>query len=177
MLACFNEGLKRILKQSTVSCDFESKEILMAKLVKIMKQELLDWNSFHFSGSFASRKLSTTYFKKIVSMLLNGPYVQHLDDHESQACLTISQLVSINIKSRKVSSQNSRHFKDRETSLPLYLGLNIHTQKRSKIKLVNYLHQLSISISYSHVVELENCLASSICARFEEDSLLCPSHL
>ena len=71
---------------------------------------------------------------------------------------------------------SSRHFKDRETPLPLYIGLNIHSQTRSK-KLLNRLHRLGISISYNCVIELENCLASSVCTRFEQDGVVCPSQL
>ena len=88
-------------------------------------------------------------------MLLNGPDVQHQDNQESQACLTISQLVYFNIKSRRPSSESHQHFKDRETSLPLYIRLNIHTQTRSK-KILNGLHKLGISISYKCVIEVEN---------------------
>ena len=109
-------------------------------------------------------------------MLLNGPDVQHQDNHESQACLTISQLVCFNIKSRRPSSESHQHFKDRETPLPLYIGLNIHTQTRSE-KILNGLHKLGISISYKHVIEVENSLGSGICKRFEDEGIVCPLQL
>ena len=109
-------------------------------------------------------------------MLLNGPDVQDQDNCESQACLTISQLVCFNMKSRRPSTESNRHHKDRETPLPLYIGLNIHTQTRSK-KILNSLHKLGISISYKRVIEVENSLGSSICKRFEDEGILCPSQL
>ncbi len=49
----------------------------------------------------------------------------------------------------------SYHSKERKPPLPLYLGLNIHTQTRSK-KLVNKLSKLGLCISYDRVLELEN---------------------
>ena len=54
--------------------------------------------------------------------------------------------------------------------------MNIHSQTRSK-KLLNCLHRLGISISYNRVIELENCLVSSVCTRFEQDGVVCPSQL
>ena len=105
----------------------------MAKLVKVMRQDICDWKPFQFSGNFPPKcqenSIPTT-LKIFISMLLNGPHVQHQDDHESQACLTISQLVCFNVKSKRHSTENYRHFKDREIPLPLYIGLNIHTQTR-----------------------------------------------
>ena len=89
--------------------------------------------------------------------MLSGPNLQHQDDHESQACLTISQLICFNTKSIKSCAESNRHCKDRETP-PLYIGLNIHTQTRNK-KLVSNLHKLGISSSYSWIFELENHLA------------------
>ena len=134
----------------------------MTKLVKIMRQKIFDCDSFRFSGTFPPKYQENsvpTVLKNFLSMLLNGPHVRNQDDDESQACLTISQLVCFNVKSKRSSAESSRHFKDRETPLPLYIGLNIHSQTRSK-KLLNRLHRLGISISYNCVIELENCLAS-----------------
>ena len=80
------------------------------------------------------------------------------------------------MKSRRPSTESNRHHKDRETPLPLYIGLNIHTQTRSK-KILNSLHKLGISISYKRVIEVENSLGSSICKRFEDEGIVCPSQL
>ena len=41
----------------------------------------------------------------------------------------------------------------------------------------NRLHRLGNSISYNCVSELENCLVSSVCTRFEQDGVVCPSQL
>ena len=52
--------------------------------------------------------------------------------------------------------------------------MNIHSQTRSK-KLLNRLHTLGIS--NNRVIELENCLASNVCTRFEQNGVVCPSQL
>ena len=178
-LLVFNEGLTKVLKESMKSRNFESEAFLMTKLVKIMKQEIFDCDSFHFSSTFPPKCQENsvpTVLKNFLSMLLNGPHVRNQDDDESQACLTISQLVCLNVKSKRSSAESSRHFKDRETPFPLYICLNIHSQTRSK-KLLNRLHRLGISINYNRVFEVENCLASSVCTRFEQDGVVCPSQL
>ena len=99
---------------------------------------------------------------------------------ESQASLTISQLINFN--ARKNSSTintiqyNSRHCKDREPPLPLYVGLNVHTLTRNK-KIVNLLYKLGVSVSYDRIIEVENSIASVICKRFREENLVCPVNL
>jgi len=42
---------------------------------------------------------------------------------------------------------------------------------------LNQFHRLGISISYSRIIELENALAGVMCTRFEDDGIVCPSHL
>ena len=39
------------------------------------------------------------------------------------------------------------------------------------------MHRLGISISYNRIIELENSLAGTMCAKFEEEGVVCPSHL
>ena len=151
----------------------------MTKLVKIMRQEIFEWDPFQFSGNFPPKCQESsvpTILHTFMSMLLNGPHVQDQQDQDSQASLTLSQLVCFNSKFRgRRSTKNTHHFKDRETPLPLYIGLSIHTQTRSKT-ILNHLHKLGISVSYKRVIEVENSLASALCTRFEGDDVVCLSH-
>ena len=53
ILLVFNEGMKRLLKESMTYHDYESEAILMLKLViKVIRQEIFDWEPFQFSGNF-----------------------------------------------------------------------------------------------------------------------------
>lgn len=77
----------------------------MAKLVKVIRQEIFDWKSVNFSGSFppnCQENSVPTILKTLISMLLNGPNMQHQDVTESQVCLTLSQLVFFNVKYKKI---------------------------------------------------------------------------
>ena len=77
-------------------------------------------------------------------MLMKGADLKDQDCTDSQACLTVSQIIVFNCKKRaqpekkKFSAAKSRHVLECETPLPLYIGLNIHTQTRSK-KLITQL--------------------------------------
>ena len=64
----------------------------------------------------------------------------------------------------------------RETPLPLYTGLTIHTLTRSK-NIVNILFRLGISVSSDCILELENALANAVCKRFEEEGVVCLTNL
>lgn len=82
VLLVFNEGLKKLLKEPMSSRDLESEAISMAKVIR---QEIFDWNSFDFSGSFPPNcqvnSVPTTL--KMLMSILNGPNVQHQDVSES----------------------------------------------------------------------------------------------
>ena len=109
--------------------------------------------------------------------------------NESQACLTIYQLILFNAKKRQPENQDnqgmcSRHSSDREPPLPIYLGCSIHVFSRSR-KLMSLLHRLGLSISYARVLELEDWIANAACDQYSEDecrksnldcSLLCKCH-
>ena len=85
----------------------------MTKLIKIMRQEIFDFDSFCFSGTFPPKCQENsvpTVLKNFLSMLLNGPHVRNQDDDESQTCLTISQLVCFNVKLKRSSTESSQHF-------------------------------------------------------------------
>ena len=62
----------------------------------------------------------------------------------------------------------SCHSLERETPLPVYIGLNIHALSRCK-KLIQQLFQLCISVSYDRVMELEEMIAKSSCELFKEN--------
>lgn len=94
-------------------------------------------------------------------MLLNGPNIESQDFEESQACLTIAQLVIFNMK-------RSRNWPLRVTVI-IKIGKRhcLFTlewvQTRSK-KFVNQLYELGLSVSYQRVDDIMNNF-SDICLR------------
>jgi len=167
----FNDSLKAMLKESINSRDFGSESISMAKLAKIIRREIFEWDTFNFSGKFG-----TSHFKNIHIYDTQWAYLENQDATESQECLTLSQLVHFNVKYKAHTSEKNRHSKCREPPLPLYIGLSIHTLTRSK-KMSVFLHTLGISISYNRVLELENLFATAMCKQFRDEGVVCPANL
>ena len=89
----------------------------------------------------------------LVSMLLDGPNIESQDFQESQPCITIAQLIIFNRK--KLATKSDRHNQDREPPLPLYLGMSVHVQTRSK-KFVKQLYKLGLRLSYQRVDNIMN---------------------
>ena len=104
-----------------------------------------------------------------MTILLKGADIMEQNCAESQACLSVSQTILFNCKKTKNrhSVAKIRHSLEYEPPLPLYIGLNIHTQTRSK-KLVTQLFELGLSISYDRVLQLENQLATAVCQNMEK---------
>ena len=116
-LLVFNEGLKKVLKEATTARDFEAEAFLITKLAKIMKIH------FNFQVTFHTnvKKTQCLLFSVPSCLLLNGPHVQDQDEQDLQSSLTLLQLVCYNSKFRgkRSSTDNTCHFKGRETLLPL----------------------------------------------------------
>ena len=135
-----------------------------------------------FKGTFERKCQGDSFPPSLVSlvkMILYGPnIVSQLENSSSQAALTIAQLLQFNCYScrRETSSNYDRHSKDRETPLPLYVGLSVHAQTRKR-ELVDTLFKLGISISYDRVLSISTEIGNSVCRRFEEDGVLCPIKL
>ena len=138
IILVFEKGMQQILKQA-YNCNYEDDALVLSKAAKIVREDILNSNGFQFSGSFppnCQQDSVPTNLTYLVSMLLNGSGIKDQDS--------------------KTTSQHSKKF---EPPLPLYIGLKVHTQTRSK-KLISELYQLGLSVSYDRILELEKQIAS-----------------
>lgn len=69
-----------------------------------------------------------------------------------------------------------RHSKERETPLPIYVGLNIHGKTRKR-ELIDELFGLELSIPYDRVLAITTELANRLCEFFSEIGVVCPPSL
>ena len=178
-LLVFNEGLQKLMKVAAESRDYDDEALMKTKLVKTVRRDMFDWKSFELKGNFdenCQEKAVPTTLKALVSMLLNGPNVEEQESIVLQACLTIAQMILFNAKTKAPKTNSPRHVKGREPPLPLYVGLSLHTQTRSK-KSIDIMHKIGLSISYFRVLETENQLGTAICKRFMQEGLVCPAIL
>ena len=174
----FEQGMQQMLKQAT-ACDYESEALLLAKVAKIIRKEIVSHKGFYFDGKFPSGcqqvSLPST-LKTLVSMLLYGANLKDQDSTDSQAILTISQTILFNFNKQASSTTKSRHSFEREPPLPLYIGMKIHTETRSK-KLITQLYDLGLSVSYDRVLQLESQLATAVCEDFQKKGVVVPAQL
>ena len=174
----FDLGMQKMMKQA-MACDYEGDALLLAKAAKIVRRDVVLHNSFKFDGKFESgcqKESVPSTLKTLVSMLLNGANLKDQDSIDSQASLTISQSILFNFKKCASSSSKSRHSLDREPPLPLYIGMMIHTETRSK-KTVTELHDMGLSVSYDRILQLEDKLATAVCEDFRDKGVVVPAQL
>ena len=142
----FPEGMQKLLKDAFKTRDYQSEALLFAKVAKICRSELFGEETAFFSGSFPEDCQQTLLplTKSLVSMILYGPNLKE-EISGSQPCNTISQLLLHNGKKQtRVAKTSYRHSYQREPPVPLYVGLSLHTQTRSK-KLVDSLEKLGLA--------------------------------
>ena len=113
-------------------------------------------------------------------MTLYGPNIKTQSNYIStpQAVLTLSQLLKFNsfARCRDESSVTIRHKEERETPLPQYLGMLIHSKTRKR-ELVDALFELGLCISYDRVLEISTVVSNNHCYQFEVEKAVCPPKL
>ena len=133
---------------------YQSEALQIANIAKVIRKDIFEQDKFKFSGHFPSDCQSECIpynLKLLISMIIFGPTLcnEECVNIDSQACLTISQLIVFNAKKKSPSdNKSSRHCLDREPPLPIYLGLNIHSQARSK-KMIDQLNGLCMTVLFS----------------------------
>ena len=131
------KGMESMLRNALKKRDFSEDVIVLAKAATIIRDDIFNHQGFKFTGSFPpgcqedSLPLS---LKSLVSLILSGPDLKDQDKHDSQPCLTISQLLYYNIKKKPSDAAvKMRHTLVREPPLPIYIGLNMHQQTRPAV--------------------------------------------
>ena len=159
---------------------YQSEALKFASIAKGIRKNIFEHETLQFSGHFPPNCQSNYIpynLKLLIAMILFGPTAQSEASINSQVCSTVAQLILFNVKKTPFCNQKqSRHSLDREPPLSIFIGLNIHSQARSK-KMIDLFNELGISISYDRVLQLENSMANSMCQRFQADKIVCPSHL
>ena len=93
------------------------------------------------------------------------------------SALTISQLLMFNcVKERRKLGRNVRSISERETPLPIYLGLKVHSLTRSR-KHIDILSNLGLCISYDRVLTISTMLGNNICDLYETEGIVYPTTL
>jgi len=90
------------------------------------------------------------------------------------AAISIPELLAFNAVKRSRKSDNAiRHSVDRETRLPLYLGLLVHNKTRKR----DLIDTLFERVSYDRVLHLSTDIANAAIDQYEDDRVVCPTIL
>ena len=74
------------------------------------------------------------------------------------------------------TSGTARHSQLRETPLPVYLSVMLHTKTRTR-ELVDSLFILVLSICYNRVLSISTDLGNILCRHYEVEKAACPPNL
>ena len=115
----------------------------------------------------------------LVRMLLEGPHFMKncpvdagCDNTDNgDVAVNVAQLIRYNSTEKMCDGGERRHSLDRETPLPVYVGLLLHTKMRND-GLVNKLSCLGLCISYDRVCDIKESIASHLCKGYEERKLV-----
>lgn len=182
VMLTFADDIASTLKEIyTETCDDEA--VHLAKAARIVRRDLFLLQS-EFTGSYDEHCQHSSVPETLVAlmeMILQGPCIDAGGRHKCQAALTLAQLATFNAaktegKRARQNTSASRHSKERETPLPVYVGMTIHAHTRKK-ELVDSMYTLGLSVSYSRVLEISSELARKACLQFEKDGAVCPMKL
>jgi len=108
-----NEALKKRIHSEEAT--------ILAKAAMIIRNDIFNHQSFKFDGCFPSKCQETSLpssLKLLISLIYNGLNLKDQDKQESQACLSVGQLIIFNMKKSASCSTKERHHLDREPPLP-----------------------------------------------------------
>jgi hypothetical protein len=165
--------------------DTDNEAVHLARAANIVRRDMFKMKQ-NFSGSFnvnCQEESVPVSLLELVSMVLYGPNITAQSSSVSmpQPALTLAQLLMFNsmVRQREIattSRSTSRHSQDRETPLPIYLGIMIHTKTRKRA-LVDTLFDLGLCISYDRVLDISTELGEKICHHYESENAVCPPAL
>ena len=113
----------------------------------------------------------------LVAMLCYGANITEQSlVSQTQALLSICQLIVFNSSVPSGMKKHRRHSKFREPPLPVYLGVLLHNKTRKR-GLVDTFHDMGLSISYDRVLEISTDIGTKICECYDRMNTVCPPQL
>jgi hypothetical protein len=179
VILSFKESTGDLLKSSQRNPDSDA--VILMRAAQIVRKEILD-TQYKFQGSLLDEKYDDlpSSLVALIQMILAGTNIESQTEtgkDVNAATSSITQLLTFNaIKRSRKDTQAVRHNPDRETRLPLYLGLLVYTKTRKR-ELVDTLFQHGLSVSYSRITQLSTQLANSVLDQYEADGTVCPTAL
>ena len=141
----------------------------LAKAANIVRRDILHIKNL-FNGTFAQecqKNAVPASLKTLIGMIIKGPTTK-IDPADSQACLTVAQLIVFNsisrVRIRSESTGSTHHVRARECPLPIYAALKIHGATRDK-SLIDTFYNLRMCISYDRLLSISTEITNSVIER------------
>jgi hypothetical protein len=150
------------------------------RAAQIVRNEILQMK-YTFNGSLDDGQYKTLpqSLVVLVQMILGGTNIKNQHDNSSDtkgAVSSLTQLLIFNsIKRGRKETTGMRHHHDRDTVLPIYLGLLFHAKTRKRELVERFSNGLSVS--YDRVMQLSTDLGNNAVQLFEKEGVVCPTSL
>ena len=180
VILSFKTGTGSTLLEATKR-DHDSEAVVLMQAAEIIRKEIFQ-TQYRFEGSLLDEQYDNnpSSLVALVQMILGGTNIENQTDNNEDvksATLSITQLLVFNaMKRSRKNSSAVRHNLDRETRLPLYLGLLVHNKTRKR-DLIDKLFERGLSVSYDRVLQLSTDVANAVIDQFEDDGVVCPTVL
>ena len=176
VLLSFDDDVGLALMNSSID-NFDDEAICLAKAAQIIRRDMLGMKSA-FDGSFAKGCQEHSVPKSLIAlvrMIMDIPNIKNKETEKArrQATLSMAQLLQYNsYTKRRTGSTGTHHNKNRETPMPLYLGMMIHAHTLKR-ELVDTLFQLGLSVSYDRVMDISMDMATAAASQYQSDGVVC----
>ena len=149
----------------------KDQESILVRAAAICRRAVASTESYTFANNFkeCSDRLIPKQLRQLVHLLILGPKSESADAKKVRSERTITELLMFNMK-------NIAYKKTMEMPLPLYIGIWLHSQTRSK-KLIKHLNEMGISVSYDRVIKTERTMADRVIHQSQTDQVVCPENL
>ena len=150
--------------------DVDDDAVHLARAADIVRRDMLKMKN-ELVGSFEPNSKEVCFpvsLLALVAVVLYGPNIKAQTSASTipQPVLIISQLLIFSSTAQRRENQRAlcttRHNQERETPLPIYLGVTVHTKTRKR-ELVDRMYDLGLSISYDRVLAISTELGEKIC--------------
>ena len=133
-----------------------------------------------FNGNFLSecqKNAVPVSLLTLAGIIIKGPTTK-IDPSDSQACLSIAQLIVFNgisrSRDRPENAGSTHHTRSREFPLPIYTALKIHGATRDR-SLIDTFYNLGMCTLYDSLLSVSTEITNSVIERYELEGIVCPS--
>ena len=176
LLFALKQDIGGVLRAASSEKDTDAYHL--AKTPNIIRKDFLMVKNT-FNGTFTEncqRESIPASLKTLLSMIMKDPTTE---GDESQACMTVAQLILFNSVCRarnREPNSRTRHTRSRECPLPIYTALKIHGVTRDK-SLVDIFYNLGMCISYDRLLTITTEITNAVIERYENEEVVCPTKL